>query len=453
MDNYLLFKQAVCLIWFFETLVLWPRFDIYFGPQVFPKSLFTTPFRIHAFHLLLLTTLIFLFLNCYSLAASFILFLCMRYLFVSGANSRIATFGAVGHICFVTAAYLFFFEAAFVLDPSHTLALFIQTVLAIEIGIIMLSSGVHKYFSGYLHESGFEYALVNPSWGKFFFFFKKLKPSSWFFKVNNYAAVSSELLIGLFFFLPQTRIFGAYLLLITFLYVFLTVRVNILPLLMMSLTLLYIKPIAFHFPILNEAVPQFVIPEAAIQLIKAIFILYLALYILITLVRMLQMNGKVAIPTFLIKPMRFFIRARPCFEWSVFTFKFTHFFIKITKVSKRTKTITATLFDGFSKNYRELFDDPRLFFRFIHHHEASFLLNIFAPLSLARNEEMEWYLKLFIQKIGMYVKSFVSESELEDTVIVFTLMHIKKGEDAFFYSPVMNFFVDVKSGEVLVDDS
>lgn len=448
MDNYLLFKQAVCLILFFETVWVWPSFYRYFGPQVFPKSLFTTSLRIVAFHLLLLTTLIFLFLDYYAVYASFILFVCMRYLFVTLGKTRISTLGAVGHISYFTAAYIFLFEIAWAIDPTHQLTGFLHTVLAIEIGIIMVEAGVIKSIFGYFRESGIEYALVNPLWGKFFFLFMKLKPSSWFFKMNNYAGVLLEILSGLLFFIPQTWIFGAYLLQILFLYAFLTVRANILPWLMMSIALLYIQPLAFHFPTLNVHPPQLAISSVMITLIEAIFILYLAVYISIALFRLLQLTKKVRTPAILEKPLRFLIAARPYFEWNVFTFGVTDYFIKVDKASKTTQQITSTLYDGFSKNYQELFEDPGLFFRFIHHHESSFLMCLFLPMRFDQIQDAE-QLKEFVRRMANYAKTYLSASELEDTAIVYTVMHIEKAGDAFAYMPVARFFVDANSGTLI----
>jgi hypothetical protein len=448
MENYLLFKQLVCIILFIETLILWSKFKIYFGPQAFPKSLFTSHFRIHAFHFTLLTSLIFLFLNFYAVVASFFIFLSMRYLFVTDAQTRISTFGAVGHICYLVSAYIFFFEVAFIIDPSHHLVNFLHAILAIEIGIMMVSAGLHKYASGYTQNNGIEYALVNPSWGKFFFLFKKLKPSSWFFKVNNYAAFFLELLSGILFFFPPTQILGAYLLSLLFFYAFLTLRVNILPFLMMGLALLYIQPIVFHFPIINRTIPQISVDPYVITFIEGIFIVYIALNILITLFRLYQLITEMPTSRILIKPVRFFMLARPHFDWNVFTFRFTDYFINIEKVSKASNEITEIIYDGFSKNYREIFTNARLFFRFIHHHESSFLIGVFSPMRIVRKEEMEAYLNVFLKKMVMYAKTHLSDSELKDTTVVFKVMHIKKVDDAFVYELLTTFYVDPKSEAV-----
>src|SRR5205807_2265462 len=152
--------------------MIWPRFSIYFGPHVFPKSVFTTSLSINIFQIAQLVTLAFLFLGIYPLFASFVLLLLMRYLFVTDGNQRITTFGAPGHMCYLISAYLFFFELSFVIDSTKKLTNFIHSVFAIEVGLIMLTAGIYKYVLGYRDQRGFEYALVNPSWGKFFFFFK-----------------------------------------------------------------------------------------------------------------------------------------------------------------------------------------------------------------------------------------------------------------------------------------
>lgn len=446
MTNYLLFKQVICIILCFETLILWPRFYNYFGPLAFPRSLFTTPLRIAAFNLLLLTSLVFLFLNFYSLPASVVLLLCMRYLYVTDAKNRISTLGAVGYVCYLTSAYIFFFELSFIIDSSLNLAHFLLTVLAIEIAIIMTSAGIYKYILGYTRGNGFEYALVNPVWGKFFFLFNKIKPSSWFFKVNNYIAILGEFFSGLLFLIPQTRIWGAYLLIIIFAYAFLTVRVNVLPLLMMSIAMLFIQPIGFQFPAFESQVPQLLVPQGIITSIEVLLILYLAVLISITVYRTLRLSFNLSLPSFLVKPADLFMAYRPYFEWTVFTSVLTHFFVKIEKASKSNDEKIFTVYDGFSKNYGEIFDDPQLFFRFVHHHESSFLLNIFLPVPIPKDRDRKLCVELFIDKMVRYGKTLVPESEIGDTIMIFTFMDIKKAPDSFLYTPLYSYVVDLNTG-------
>lgn len=447
MDNYILFKQIFSLILFIETLVVWPRFSYYFGPQVFPRSIFTTPVRIHIFHVFLLICLVFIFCNYFSVVASFILAVCMRYLFVTDAKNRISTLGAVGHLCFIISAYIFFFDAAFLIDPTHQLTRFLHTILAIEIGTIMMSAGLFKWVLGYFKGNGLEYALVNPSWGKLFFFFNKLRPSSWFIKIHNHAAFALEILSGALFFFPQTRIYGSYLLIAIFTYVFLTVRANILPFLMMALSLLYIPTIPFHFPILHDPIQPYAVSSPFILVIKAMFIVYLIIYILFTLFRLYQLKMNVCVPAPLVKPLHFLRAARPFFEWSVFTVQVTDYFITVSKASKTTQEITDNLYDGFSKHYQEFFEDPALFLRFSHHHESSFSGAIFLDVRLGQITQGD-QLNGFIKRMANYASTFLSQSELENTLVVFTLVHIRKIDDRFRYTPLARFFIDVQSGKL-----
>jgi hypothetical protein len=314
-------------------------------------------------------------------------------------------------------------------------------VFAIEVGIIMLTAGISKYLLGYLNGTGIEYALVNPSWSKFFFLFNKLPPSSWVFKVSNYAVFLAEILSGLFFIIPETRMLGAYLLFLLFAYVFLTVRVNVLALLMMSIALLYVRPLAFHFPVVESPGLSFATPLPIITCIKAVFVVYLAVYISIML--------KIPLPKFLAKPIQMFKRARPCFEWTVFAPGSTHFFVTIEKASKSSNEVLCTLFDGFSKNYREIFESPQLFFRFSHHHESSLLLHIFRPFDASQKEDLQQSIELFIKKMTSYAKTLLLVSEREDTAVVFTLVSIVKAPDGFVYVPHERYYVDVKAGTIL----
>lgn len=448
MTNFLLFKQVFCLILIFETLVLWPKFYRYFGPPAFPKSLFTTWNRIHLFNLLLLASLLSLFLNFHPLAASVFVLIGMRYLYVTDSANRSFTAGAVGHLCFFTAAYIFFFECAKMIDPSGQLVHFLHQVLAIEIGIIMISAGVYKYLLGFSEGTGFEYALVNPSWSKLFFLFNKLPPSSWIFKANNLLALIGEFASGLFFLIPHTRTIGAYLLFAVFSYVFLTVRVAILPFIMMCLAILYLPPISFHFPEAFTSPRPIQAPQGIIPLIEAVFILYLAVYIAVTIYRWIRLKNQLPLPGILNRPVELFMNLRPFFEWGVFTAGLTNFFIKIEKADKTTGEIRSTVYDGFSKHFREMFDEPRTFTRFIHHHESSIMLNIFMPISLPEGEEKKRYLDIFLKRMSSYGRTFLTPAEIADTMIVYTIVYIEKTPDRFLYSPLYSYFVDVENDRI-----
>jgi len=445
MANYLLFKQVVCLILFFETLVLWPKFYRYFGPPSFPNSFITTTARVFFFNLFLLTNLALLFFNIYPLVASLLVALCMRYQYVTNSRKRLVTAGAVGHICLFASAYIFIFEVGYFLDQSNQLSHFFHHVFAIEVGIIMTVAGAYKYLLGYCDGSGFEYALVNPSWSKFFFLFKGLSPSSLFYKINNYAACIMELLSGVLLLIPQTRQWGAILLLLVFIYVILTVRVSILPLLMMSTSILYIPPLAFHFPTFDYPALQIQAPALIITMIEIAFVLYLAVYIFTVIYRALRTFRRTPFPEPIKKFMEIFIKYRPFFEWGVFTSGLTNFFVKIDKISKSSNQVISSPYDGFSKNYREAFETPGLFFRYIHHHESSCLLNIFFPTPKDTKEQLEW----FQTKLVKYAQSLLSESEIEDTLIQYTIILIEKTPTEFLYTPYYSYTVDAREGKIV----
>lgn len=450
MSNYLLFKQVAALLLFFETLVLWTKFSWYFGPQPFPGTWFTTRGRIAAFNIFLLTTLVSLFFDYYSIVSSFFLFLMMRYLYVTDKKDRLGTAGAVGYVCYLTAAYLFFFEASFALDSTHRLANFLQWVFAIEIGVIMMAAGIYKSLLGYLKGEGFEYALVNPAWSKFFFIFKEFPSSSWIFKIQNYACCIGEILCGLFFFMPALWIWGAYLLVGIFFYVFLVVRVSVLPLLMMCFSLLYFKPLGFHFPVLDARFPSLGIPHWGILLVEGTFIMYLVAYIVVVIIQCLKINRDFSLPDPLERALEIFIAYRPLFEWGVFTVGMTNFYIQIQKASKSEKNIVATVYDGFSKNYREALEDPSLFLRFIHHHEQSFLLGIFVSFfTLKEPEDKLFYISQFINKLVRYGKTLERGDGGEKELIVYTVMSIQKTSDQFLFKPLFTFFVDLDLGLVV----
>jgi hypothetical protein len=329
-----------------------------------------------------MASLIGLFFNWLPVLCAGVLCVCMRYLYMKRAD-----FGAVGYICVFVTSYLFLFEVALAIGGG--LFAFFSMLLAIELGVMMLSAGIYKYILGYLNDTGFEYALVNPSWGKLSSLFKKLSPSSWFFKLNNYGAFIAEIITGICFFIPETRPIAAFLLFAIFAYIFVTVRVNVIALLMMSLSLLFLEPM----PLTSPLTP-----------VMWAFVAYITLHIIITILDLLR------IPTDCFK---LFKRFRPYFPWAVFAPGATHYFIKIENAQDDT----------------QVFPKP-------HHHESSLLLQLFSPFH-----------KRPLSDLFAYAKS------LSTSPLYFTIMHIVKTPTDFQYIPYQKYYVDPSKGEAYLAQS
>lgn len=382
MDSYTLFKQLVAAILFFEQLVLWPRFSLYFGNLI-------------NFSIVVLGALAMIFFDWHPVVGSLIAFVAMRILYTD-------RYGAVGHLCYLTTAYLFFLEVGRVIG----LFSFIYTVFAIEVGIILVSAVLYKLRYGYLKGDGYEYALVNPNWGKLYFWFNKLHPRSFIFTLLNWSALVGELGAGLCLWIPALRGLGGALLILLFAFAFLTVRANVLPLLMIAIGLLFLGGGGSSPP------PEIVLPEPLLWAIRGIFILYLAVYVLTTLLAVWK-------PAWLSGPFKWFMKARPFFVWDVFTSRLTDYFVKIEKNNE-------VIYDG----------HPAPFSRFIHHHESSILLYLFSPLRLYSKSPD-------IEKLTRYGKTFVKPGDPPGTEVVFTLIRIGKGPHQFIYVPVGSFTVCV----------
>lgn len=445
MANYVLFKQLVCLIFIGKMLVLLPQFYRYFGPPSFPRSIFNTPFRTIIFNLFLITDLILLFLNIYPLVTSFFLFLCMRYLYITDRPMRLTSAAAVGFICYFVATYLFIFELGQFLDSSLELNAFLLRILGYEIAIIMFMSVIYKVHSGYITGKGFEYGLVNPMWSKFFFLLRKIPPSSLFFKANNLLALTLQLSCGTLFLFNATSAYAATLLIVTFIYVFLSIRTSVLPFLMMSLSLLFLPPLSMHFPTLDYTTSLTLDIPILTQTLQAVFILYLIILIIANIYLAVTKVFEVKFPRFIEKPIESFILYRPVFEWMVFTSPITDFFVKIETVSKDTGKVESTLFDGYSHGYLDAIKNPKLFFRFIHHHESSTLLNVFYDYKPKARIPEEY----FHSRIIKYAKTLIPQSEAHNIAIQFTIVQIEKTPTYFEYIPFQSYIVDLESDRVI----
>lgn len=443
MENYLLFKQLVCLILFFKVIVLWPKFHRYFAPPLFQSSWLTSPQRIGAFNLFLLVNIVLTFFNVLSLLTSLFVALSMRYLYVTDSENRIFSGGAVGHVCYFVTAYIFLFEAAFFIDGSQQLVTFIHQVFAIELAVIMLAATYYKVRWGYVSGHGLEYALVNPNWSKFFFVFRKMSPSSWFFSANNYASCIAEFLVGVLFIFPATRLIAASLLLLIFAYIFVLLRVSVLSTIMMSISILYFPPLQFHFPVLDFTMPALNIPHALILGLEVCLVAYIVVLVCTMIYLELAKEKWFYIPQPLATFMETFAKYRPVFIWEVFCSKLTSFFVKIEKVPKEGGR-ALVVYDGFSQKYREVFSKPRRFLRFIHHHEFSSMNCVFLmPIPFDNTEIRAIGERRFKNRLYDYAKTFVPKSDFGKYRIKFTVILIEKTAKNFSYVPDATYFVEL----------
>lgn len=165
--------------------------------------------------------------NYHALAASIVnLFIC-RYFFIwMRWRGVLRGMGAPGFMTYWLAIAVFLLELTTAIAPeARSLAILVAQV---DFAFIMLSAGVYKFTAGYAQNEGMEYGMVNPEWGYWWELFKKVPPSNWIYRMLNHLAWGTEVVAAALMLLPATRFIGGLLMLISFIFIAMIIRLGLL---------------------------------------------------------------------------------------------------------------------------------------------------------------------------------------------------------------------------------
>ena len=87
-----------------------------------------------------------------------------------------------------------------------------------------------------------ELGLVNPEWGYWWRRWMRLRPSHWLFRTMNHLAWSTEIAAALCMLLPQTRVWGGLLLIVSFAFIATQIRLGFLCEMVLLCGVLYFPP-------------------------------------------------------------------------------------------------------------------------------------------------------------------------------------------------------------------
>ena len=158
-----------------------------------------------------------------SLILSRYFFVYLRYSSINRGN------GAPGFMSYWSVFYAFIF-LVFICTGQNSSS--IEALFKFDFALIMISAGIYKSLNGYLNRQGIEYGLINPIWSIFPKFWFRFSANSNLFVVLNFLSIATEILIAVFLIFKFTTWISGVLLIITFLFLFGTVRLGALPLTM-----------------------------------------------------------------------------------------------------------------------------------------------------------------------------------------------------------------------------
>jgi hypothetical protein len=134
--------------------------------------------------------------------------------------------GAPGFIAYWLGGAVFLLELTSRYAPSvRPLALL---ALQLDFGLIFLSAGIYKLLAGYRRNYGVDLGLVNPEWGYWWRFYRRLRPDHRLFVGLNQLGWATEIVAALLMLVPQTRFLGGAIIVLTFAFIATQIRLGLL---------------------------------------------------------------------------------------------------------------------------------------------------------------------------------------------------------------------------------
>jgi len=165
----------------------------------------------------------------YTVAAAFVNLVLAWYFFVFMRwRGVLRGMGAPGFMTYWLAACVFLLEYGLHHDPTGRVREATLLTFRLDFAVIMLCAGTYKCLAGYGRNDGMELGLVNPWWGYWGRFYRRLPTGSWAFKLLNHLAWGTEIVAGLLMLFPATAALGAILVAVSFAFILTQIRLGFL---------------------------------------------------------------------------------------------------------------------------------------------------------------------------------------------------------------------------------
>jgi uncharacterized membrane protein YphA (DoxX/SURF4 family) len=192
-------------------------------------------------------------------AAATIALLISRYLFISLRwQGVLRGMGAPGFLTYWLGAAVCLLEVTSRHAPAaRPLAI---SALRLDFAAILLSAGFYKLTAGYARGEGMELGLVNPQWGRWWRFWRKLPTRHPVFLALDHLAWSTEIVAAIFLLVPALRPLGALLVAGSFAFVGTQIRLGFLCPMLVLVPVLYVDPGTVFDAMIASAVPMIAEP-------------------------------------------------------------------------------------------------------------------------------------------------------------------------------------------------
>jgi hypothetical protein len=378
-----------------------------------------------------------LMLGRWTVLAAFLNLLLCRYFFVHMRwKGVLRGMGAPGFMTYWIAAAVFLLEYTMHYAPqTRPLALL---VLQVDFALIMLSAGVYKCTAGFPRNHGMELGLVNPEWGYWWRFYKKLSPNHFLIKTLNHLAWTTEVAAAVLMLIPPTRFIGAVLIMISFSFIATHIRLALLCHMVILCGVLFFFPGSYgdqfvHWLVAAQPAATNATSPVLTAINQALTIgLWGYLFLLPVAYFGIYYNffARKRFPQSLQRLLEVYTNFFGIIMWRVFTIDLINFFPNIYYQPRGGGERTLISRYGWRAGS----------IRFSHVGESITLTCLFTTLKYYPSNH-----GLFTQRLLRYARTL---SRPGDAILVFEYIGIHKTADEFEFLTVAEYVVDIDAGRV-----
>ena len=370
--------------------------------------------------------------------ASFVNLLLCRYFFIAMRWKGILRgIGAPGFMTYWLAACVFFLEYASAYDRSGTVRSAAIFAFRLDFAVIMLCAGTYKSLAGYAQNDGMELGMVNPWWGYWGHLYGRIRPSYWLFRVLNHLAYGTEIVAGLLMLIPATQLLGAFLILGSFAFIALHIRLGFLAEMVMLCAFLFIPEghwvdrLIVSFAPAAPGVGAGTFPWVNGTLTASLYA-YSALLLLAKAGQYYNFLARRTLPGPLQKLLDGYTNFFGIIIWRVFSVDHTNFWARIWFQDRESGRRSVAAHFG---SLRAAWG-----FRYAHVGEFICLTSLFTTLKYYPSNSA-----LFVERLVRYSRTLDAPPRSD---IVFEYMSVRKECDRFESVPVAEYTVDLETEQV-----
>src|SRR3954469_17134560 len=250
--------------------------------------------------------------------------------------------GAPGFMTYWLAACVFFLEYASATEPTGTLRTIALLPFHLDLAAIMFSSGLYKVVAGYHKNQGMQLGMVNPQWGHWWFWYRRLPPDHLIFRFLNQLAWGLEIVFAVLALIPATRPLAALVLIASFLFITTQIRLWVLCEMVMVSAFIYFDPGSFGDHLVTAwfgslpsvASGTVAVPPAVNAAIALILVVYIGLLPLVHGGLYYNYLKRRALPAAVQRCLDVYTNLFGIIIWRVFTLDVVSFFVNVYVESK-----------------------------------------------------------------------------------------------------------------------